>query len=113
MKICIVGPGMMTIPPIGWGAVEILIDDYRNSLERLGHDVHIVNTKDLSLAAFIVNNLAPDFVHIQYDDYIDLAKELTCKNIAITSHYAYLENKSNHKSYALDLIHTDQLHCQR
>ncbi|MBG17590.1 MAG: hypothetical protein CMB77_04480 [Euryarchaeota archaeon] len=94
MKICIVGPGMMSIPPTGWGAVEILIDDYRNSLEQLGHDVHIVNTKDMNLAAFIINNLSPDFVHIQYDDYIDLAKDLMCENIAITSHYAYLENKT-------------------
>ena len=93
MKICIIGPGMLPIPPVGWGAVEILIDDYRNNLEKLGHEVHIVNTKDMNLAAFIVNNLSPDFVHIQYDDYIDLAKDLICKNIAITSHYAYLENK--------------------
>jgi len=94
MKICIIGPGMISIPPIGWGAVEILIDDYRNSLEALGHEVYIINTKDMALAAFITNNLSPDFVHVQYDDYIDLAKDLVCKNVAITSHYAYLENKS-------------------
>lgn len=93
MKICIIGPGMMSIPPTGWGAVEILIDDYRTSLEKLGHKVHVINTRDLSLAAFIANSLEPDFVHIQYDDYIELSKSLSCKNIAITSHYAYLESK--------------------
>ena len=39
MKICIVGPGILPIPPSGWGAVEILIDDYRKNLEALGHEV--------------------------------------------------------------------------
>ena len=32
MKFCIVGPGIQPIPPTGWGAVEILIDDIRKSL---------------------------------------------------------------------------------
>ena len=35
MKICIVGPGIMPIPPTGWGAVEILIWDYKETLEKL------------------------------------------------------------------------------
>ena len=100
MKICIIGPGILPIPPSGWGAVEILIDDYRKCLENLGHQVHIVNTKDMTLAAFIVNNLEPDFVHIQYDEHVDLAKQLNCKNIAMTSHFGYLENKSKwHNDY--------------
>lgn len=100
MKICIVGPGILSIPPKGWGAVEILIDDYRKSLEKLGHKVDIVNTKDMNLASLIVNSLKPDFVHIQYDEHIDLARKLDCKNIALTSHFGYLENKSKwHADY--------------
>jgi len=35
MKIGFIGPGIMPIPPDGWGAVESLIDDYRNALESL------------------------------------------------------------------------------
>jgi glycosyltransferase involved in cell wall biosynthesis len=91
MKICIVGPGVMPIPPKGWGAVEILIDDYRKTLESLGHEVHIVNTRDLNLLVWMVNNLKPDFVHIQYDELVHVIPHIQCKNIAITSHYGYLE----------------------
>jgi hypothetical protein len=28
LKISIIGPGIMPIPPTGWGAVEILFWDY-------------------------------------------------------------------------------------
>ena len=45
MKISIVGPGIMPIPPTGWGAVEILIWDQKLALEKLGYEVDIVNTK--------------------------------------------------------------------
>ena len=44
MKISIIGPGIMPIPPTGWGAVEILIWDQKLALEKLGHEVDIVNT---------------------------------------------------------------------
>lgn len=94
MKICIVGPGVMPIPPKGWGAVEILIDDYRKTLESLGHEVHIVNTRDLNLLVWMVNNLNPDFVHIQYDEFVHVIPYIQCKNIAITSHYGYLEQSN-------------------
>lgn len=91
MKICIVGPGVIPIPPKGWGAVEILIDDYRKTLETLGHEVHIVNTRDLNLLVWMVNNINADFVHIQYDEFVNVIPYIQCKNIAITSHYGYLE----------------------
>lgn len=94
MKICIVGPGCMPIPPKGWGAVEILIDDYRNTLQALGHQVEIVNTRDPNLIVALVNSINPDFVHIQYDEFIVIAPHLQCKNVAITSHYGYLEQMS-------------------
>ena len=46
MKISIIGPGIMPIPPTGWGAVETLIWDMRNALIALGHEVDIVNVND-------------------------------------------------------------------
>lgn len=94
MKICIVGPGILPIPPKGWGAVEILIDDYRKNLERLGHEVSIVNTRIPQQIVHTVANLKPDFLHIQYDEFINIVPHLSqhgIKNIAITSHYGYLE----------------------
>ena len=99
MKICIVGPGIQPIPPTGWGAVEILIDDIRKSLKKSGHEVEIINVKNLNLGAALINHLNPDFVHIQYDEHADIAKSLNCKNIAITSHFGYLENREKWGGY--------------
>lgn len=99
MKICLVGPGIQPIPPTGWGAVEILIHDLRVSLEKLGHEVKIVNLKNMDLGAALVNHFDPDFVHIQYDEHIDIAKKLNCKNVGVSSHFGYLENKSKWGGY--------------
>ena len=90
MKIVIVGPGIMPIPPTGWGAVEILIWDQKLALEELGHEVVIVNTPHPMEIIQEINNNAPDFVHIQYDDFIEIYPyvQYPC---AITSHFGYLE----------------------
>ena len=72
MKISIVGPGIMPIPPTGWGAVEILIWDSKNALEKLGHEVQIVNTQSPVEILQQINSFRPDFVHVQYDDFIEL-----------------------------------------
>lgn len=90
MKIALVGPGIMPIPPSGWGAVESVIWDYRTELLELGYDVLITNTVKLDQAAKQINEFSPDFVHIHYDAHIDLWKKLKCKNIAITTHYCYV-----------------------
>ena len=42
MKISIIGPGLMPIPPKGWGAVESLIWDMANALKDLGQEVQII-----------------------------------------------------------------------
>ena len=34
MKLVIIGPGIMPIPPKGWGAVESLIWDYKIFIEK-------------------------------------------------------------------------------
>ena len=90
MKVSIVGPGIMPIPPKGWGAVEILIWDQKLALEKLGHEVDIVNTQSPVEILNQVNKFRPDFVHIQYDDFIELYPyvQYPC---AITSHFGYFE----------------------
>ena len=90
MKISIVGPGIMPIPPTGWGAVEILIWDQKLALEELGHEVDIVNTKSPVEIVQKINAYRPDFVHIQYDDFIELYPYIQYP-CAITSHFGYLE----------------------
>lgn len=98
MKIALVGPGIMPIPPPGWGAVEILIWDYYNELCKLGHDVVIINTKDMRNIVDQVNAGAFDFVHVHYDVFYQILPYLTCPRIAITSHYPYIDQVDKHRA---------------
>ena len=98
MKIVIIGPGAMPIPPTGWGAVESLIWDYYNVLTKLGHDVLIINSKQQNEIINNINKFNPDIVHIQYDDWVILSNNINYPTI-ITSHYAYLEQPEKHGGY--------------
>ena len=88
----------MPIPPTGWGAVEILIWDTKNALEKLGHKVHIVNTKDGRKIIEEINNFRPDFVHVHYDEFIPIIPYIQYPN-AITSHFGYLERPELFNGY--------------
>jgi glycosyltransferase involved in cell wall biosynthesis len=96
MKICMVGLGQNPIPPIGWGAVEILIWDYKQILEKMGHELIIVNTADKNEIIRICNSENPDFIHVQYDVFWDICESFNCKNVAITSHYGYIDQENKY-----------------
>ena len=111
MKIGLVGPGIISIPPIGWGAVEILIWDYYNELKRLGHEVHIINhirindydqlTPDTPYSQILIqkiNELNLDFVHLHYDCLYHILEFINAKAIAITSHYPYIDKIEKHNA---------------
>ncbi len=99
MKITLVGPGIMPIPPIGWGAVEILIWDTKIALENLGHEVQIVNTKNAKQIIDEINYFRPDFVHVHYDEFIGIYPYIQYPK-AITSHFGYLEQPQMFNGYA-------------
>ena len=98
MKISIIGPGLMSIPPKGWGAVETLIWDMRNALIALGHEVDIVNVKDPRDIIKRVNQYRPDFVHIHYDDWVGLYNYIQYPCVC-TSHFGYLEREEMFGGY--------------
>lgn len=89
----------MPIPPQGWGAVEILIWDYKETLEKNGHEILIVNEKRRDDIVRLTDSFNPDFIHIQYDEFYDLENEFKCKNVAITSHFGYLEQPNRYEGY--------------
>lgn len=94
MKIVLVAPGIMPIPPPGWGALEILLWDIKNHLEKeFNHNVIIVNTPVKEEIIQKVNQENADVVHIHYDVFWDIIPKLKCKNTIITSHYGYIEQK--------------------
>jgi glycosyltransferase involved in cell wall biosynthesis len=82
--VVLVGPGIMPIPPRGWGAVEILVWNMAEELKRRGWMVHILNSSDMVLVESEIRRIRPDFVHIQYDDY---------------AHYGYLEQRERWGGY--------------
>ena len=98
MKISIIGPGLMPIPPKGWGAVESLIWDMANALKDLGQEVQIINTTDGNKVLASINEFNPDFVHINYDDFIVLYPHID-KPKAMTSHFGYLERPDMMNGY--------------
>jgi len=108
MKIALVGPGIIPIPPPGWGGVEVLVWDYFKELELQGHAVTIVNiigtghgdpsSNYIRNLIETINSVSYDFVHIHYDVLHHIIPYLTAHRIAITSHYPNLGDFEKHAS---------------
>ena len=94
MKIALIGPGIMSIPPSGWGAVEILIWDYYNELCKLNYEVCIINkirnnpeeqsnsnTQYCQELIKEINQGNYDFVHLHYDSLYHILVYLNPKKI--------------------------------
>ena len=98
MKILFVGPGLLPIPPEGWGGIEHLVWDMKLALNKLSHDVKIVNTTNPKEIIFEINNYRPDFVHVQYDDWVLLYPYIQYP-CAISTHFAYIEQPDKMGGY--------------
>lgn len=101
----------MTIPPPGWGAVEILIWEYYLELTKKGHEVDIINiirnnqydqsnpyTEYSKNLINTINSKEYDFVHFHYDCLHHILPFINCKNKGITSHYPYIDQIEKHQS---------------
>ena len=115
MKIALIGPGIMPIPPTGWGGVEHLIWNYGNQLQtnRPGLDastVHIINTPNLQEIINTVNDGEFEAVHLHYDQFAAIMPKLKCKKKLITSHYPYLEEPEPQYVYLYELLKNSGCH---
>jgi hypothetical protein len=93
MNIAFIGPGIMPIPPNGWGAVEMLIWDYATVLGNLGHTGVIINTPNRSEIIQELKEDEFDIVHLHYDVFHDIIPEIldTIKGkLIVSSHYPYI-----------------------
>lgn len=88
MKIVNVTPGLIPIPPNGWGAVEKIIWEHHQNLLMLGYDSQITYLDDVPLDA--------DIVHIHVANLAIMAQE---RNIpyyfTMHDHHAYLNGKDS------------------
>ena len=57
MRVAQVTPGLIPIPPNGWGAVEKIIWDYKQNLDRMGVETHIKYLNEVSSSEY-------DIIHI-------------------------------------------------
>ena len=118
MKIALIAPGIMPVPPPGWGAVEIIIWDYYNELLAAGNEVIIINKlrrepndqshpKTAYCQALIteINNGTYDFVHIHYDVLFHIIPFITtARVIGITSWYPYIDKPEQHNRDGFTVI---------
>jgi hypothetical protein len=106
LHIAIIGPGIMPIPPNGWGAIEILIWDYAKNLEKLGHKVSIINTPDTNEIVKQVEELKADVVHVQYENLFFVCEQIYkfTKLVGCTSHFGYLDQLNKWGSYLQTFI---------
>ena len=87
MKIINVTPGLLPIPPNGWGAVEKIIWETHNSLLELGHDSEIKYLDDVK---------DYDVVHIHVANLANIAHERGIPYyFTMHDHHSYLYGKES------------------
>ena len=97
MNIAFIGPGIMPIPPIGWGAVEMMIWDYATVLGDMGHTGVIINTPDRSEIINELKEQSFDIVHLHYDVFHDIIPQILdtiSGKLIVSSHYPYINHKN-------------------
>lgn len=89
MRIAQVTPGIISIPPNGWGAIEKVIWNYKISLEQYGHSCDIKYLDDVD-----VNNI--DIVHIHVANLAIEAKKRGIPYIfSLHDHHVYRFGKQS------------------
>lgn len=97
MNIAFIGPGIMPIPPTGWGAVEMMIWDYATVMGDLGHTGVIINTPDRNQIIEELKQDKFDIIHLHYDVFHDIIPkilELNNGKLVVSSHYPYINEPS-------------------
>lgn len=88
MKITHITPGLLPIPPNGWGAVEKIIWEVHNNLLSLGHESSIKYLDDL--------DGSEDVVHIHVANLANLAHKRGIQYyFTFHDHHAYLYGKDS------------------
>ena len=112
MKLIQVTPGVITIPPNGWGAVEKIIWEYKLVLDKLGYKTDILYTDDvkkeddqivhvhMANLANLLNNKEIDYVYSLHDHHVEhFGKDSAC----------YKENYQAIKNSKLTFVHSKHL----
>ena len=84
MRIVNVTPGLLPIPPNGWGAVEKIIWEIHQNLLALGHDAKILYADEIKKDDF-------DIVHVHVANLANLLHSRGIPYVfTLHDHHAYL-----------------------
>jgi hypothetical protein len=95
-RVLLIGPGLMRVPPNGWGAVELVIHQHHQELIKIGYLVDVLNSKKLShwIHAFWKR---PRLVINHYDLWARRAwvfSSISRSKLVSLTHYAYADKPS-------------------
>ncbi len=93
MKIALIAGGLDDIPSKKFGAIEMILWNYKRDLEALGHEVVIFNTKNLREVAERVNTGGFDFVELNYSEYVSFFSKHLTVPFCTVCHSGYVTNK--------------------
>ncbi|BAZ49916.1 group 1 glycosyl transferase [Nostoc sp. NIES-4103] len=89
MKIAFVGWGYMPEPPLS-NSIYTLMHGYKKHLEELGHQVDILNNKNVHETIKYLNDNNYDFVHSHAYNFVAELNQKLKQKYCFTSHYGYL-----------------------
>lgn len=89
MKIAFIGWGYMPKPPLS-NSIYTLMHEYKKKLEQLGHQVDILNNKNVDETIEYINNTNYDFVHSHAYNFVAELNQKLKHKYCFTSHYGYL-----------------------
>ncbi len=98
MKICFIAPGEISIPPIGWGALETVVWNQYSNLKKSGHDVSIINEKNPQDILNTLQQINPDIVHLHYGSHYEIMPHIKCRKIITNHDGSFLLSKQFHES---------------
>lgn len=96
MKICFLAPGDIEIPPVNWGAIESITWELSQELEKIGHNVLIVNEKKQEDAYEKIKSFDPDILHLHYGSHYDLMPKFDCRKIVTNYDGTFIQSRLFH-----------------
>ncbi len=89
MKVALVAWGYNPKPPLSH-SVLTLIYEYKNFLEKNGHQADIINQSDVDVVIEQINNSNYDFVHLHAYHFVDDFNKKLKQKYCLTCHDGYL-----------------------
>jgi len=87
LRIALVTGGLLPVPAPGWGAVEGLVDSYREHLTNAGHAVDVFNSAWFNETIVALRRRTYDFIHLHHDLYCGAFNQHLDRPFCVTSHY--------------------------